>query len=334
MVDVATVPTLTEADQWIETVPELQNGWRPTGGAVNPATDGGLLNWPLQVLTARSRYLYERWREQQPSSDEILVTVGPGGNYATMNAALVDLSRRQIGLGSSLARIRLLAGFVLAEQIIISGLNLGWIVIEAVDPVVTISRAALTRQFGTGYPAFAATQGGFLPQIFARFVMDGSGVANHRHGIAVAIGASGFVGPGCGVVNAGGNGAIVHGATLFAQEADFGGAAVSGINAVRGGIVEFYKGKAKGCGLSGIETINGAWVFAPQADVSGSPGLVGVRATGMGGIDITGGNARCLATDGGSDIWVDKGGTICAIGATGGTGLTPNTLTANGVIYK
>ena len=334
MVDVTTVPSLPLNDEWPETIPALQNGWRPTGGPVNPAADEGLLNWPLLHLGHRTEWLYNRHMEQQPSTEEVVVTVGDGGDYATINQALFSLAKKKLGLAQTTAKVQLLSGFVMSEQVIISAVNLGWITIEAADATVAIQRSAITEPLGVNFPAFGALNGAFLPRIGVRFVMDASGSAAKRCGICIAVGATCYVLPDCGVLNAGEVGALVHSATLFAQEADFSGAGEYGIYALRGGVVEFYQGKAMNTGHVGIQTVNGAWIAAVGADVSGCA-AIGAGATGLGGIDISGGNARIRAgRDEGRDLWVLQGGTIVAISTIGGSGIAPNTLTVNGIVYK
>ena len=64
MVDLLNVNALPEAGDWPETVPQLENGWYPTGGVVDPANDEGLLNWPNRELARRSlhnRGIYKGW---------------------------------------------------------------------------------------------------------------------------------------------------------------------------------------------------------------------------------------------------------------------------------
>ncbi len=60
MVDLLNVNALPEAGDWPETVPQLENGWYPTGGVVDPANDEGLLNWPNRELAIRTRILRDR----------------------------------------------------------------------------------------------------------------------------------------------------------------------------------------------------------------------------------------------------------------------------------
>ena len=185
MVDTTNVIRLPETGAW-EGVPRLENGWRPTGGAVNPGADEGLLNWPLQVLAARDRVLKDRVDLLSQRAD-VEVTVGAGGQFATINEALAHLSERRPGYvsGGFQARVRLRPGFVMREQVAVSGVNLGWIRLVSSDAEVQIDRSYLTANIGGRYPAFSARSGGQLPVIDTLFSMMSTGAAAGRDGIFV-----------------------------------------------------------------------------------------------------------------------------------------------------
>jgi len=57
MVNLATLNYLPELQQWEAQIPRLEDGWWPTGGAVNPAADGGLMNWQAGLLANRTAFL-------------------------------------------------------------------------------------------------------------------------------------------------------------------------------------------------------------------------------------------------------------------------------------
>jgi hypothetical protein len=48
---------IDEVEEWKATIPALQDGWQPNGGPVDPANNGGLLNWPLLHLASRTLWL-------------------------------------------------------------------------------------------------------------------------------------------------------------------------------------------------------------------------------------------------------------------------------------
>jgi hypothetical protein len=79
MVDVLSVINLPETDGW-ESVPRLEDGWWPTGGAVNPPADGGLMNWQAQRLAGRTKFL----RDQMDGAGLGVATVAAINNLDTL----------------------------------------------------------------------------------------------------------------------------------------------------------------------------------------------------------------------------------------------------------
>jgi hypothetical protein len=57
MVNLATLNYLPELQQYEAQIPRLEDGWWPTGGAVNPGADGGLMNWQASLLANRTAFL-------------------------------------------------------------------------------------------------------------------------------------------------------------------------------------------------------------------------------------------------------------------------------------
>lgn len=337
MVDVAAVKYLPEDGGWGDGIPRIENGWRPTGGAVAPAADGGIANWQAQVLGVRAKILKDRV-DLLSLRAAVEVTVGAGGQFATINEALAYLSERRPAYinGGFTATIRLLGGFVMREQVIVSGVNLGWIRIASADAEVQIDRAHLVTDSGDGfYPAFCARGGGFLPSIGALFTMMATGAATNRDGLVVYGGGGATVLGGGGVKSAGRHGAYAYqGGTIAANGANFSAAGDTGVVAHGGTRVTFNNGVARGCVQTGISAAHAGTVHASGADAS-LCGVAGVRATQGASVSFLGGNARKSAgSDAATDISVLLGGIIAAGDATGGTNVTPNTVTANGIIFK
>lgn len=335
MVDVASVPGIGEADVWVDKVPELQNGWRPTGGPPNPVADEGLLNWPIQALTWRTRHLYNRELERRLDVS-IELTVGPGGQHATLGAALEVLSLMQPRLRaqSVIGTVRLLAGFDLAEQVIVRGLNLGWVRIIADQPTVIIRRGALTIAIDGSYPAFAAIHGGVLPQIAALFVMSTEGTATGRCGLLAYMGGNAQVTPGAGIQNAGGYGLIAsQGGVVIALGADFRNAGSDAVRATASGSASVISAILTGAGGAGVFCHKGATVDCQDAILSGAASN-GIYCALAGRVNAHNANCRRGASDSSADIAVAQGGTIVATGTTGGTSIATNTTTPSGVIYK
>ena len=141
-------------------------------GSSDPDTDGGV-NWELAPTLAQS---------------DITVTVGTGGDYPTINAAREYLSKLQPVYDSAgiTATINLLSGFTMAEQVLVRGLDMGWVTITGADAETTITNTALTTDFTTAdygfssYPAFGVSKGGVLPRIDQLFRFDVANVGGNK----------------------------------------------------------------------------------------------------------------------------------------------------------
>ena len=180
-------------------------------------------------------------------SADITVTVGSGGDYATINAALAALVKRKPLYDNSgiTATINLLAGFVMAEQVLVYGLDLGWITIVGADTETVITHTALTTDFTASdygfnaYPAFGVSRGGVLPRVGQLFRFNLSGVGGSKHGVmAIGAGSSADVLVGCGVKDAGTYGIYANqGSTINAESANASGAGNYGIFASQGSTI-------------------------------------------------------------------------------------------------
>lgn len=336
MVDEVSVPRFVETDTWPPSVPMLQNGWRGTGGPVDVPADQGLLNWPLQELTRRTHWLYTRHLERALDAS-ITLTVGPGGDHGTINAALRRLSVMTPRLQEApiVATVRLLPGFEMAEQVFVRGINLAWVEIVSDNPVVLIRRSALTRSFGDLVPAFFASAGGVLPTLAALFSMTTDGVATGRTGVAVTQGGSAVVAAGCGVQAAGAYGVVAElGGFVSAEAADFRNSGGDAVRASRGGTIGVRAANLSGAASAGVVSHRASTVDCQDADITGAA-LYGITAQRGGRINAYGAQCRrTVGTDGSSDIHVITGGVIAASAAVGGTSIAINTITANGIIMR
>lgn len=345
MVDIPSVPTFAETDEWPAGVHMLQNGWRPTGGPVNPGEDEGLLNWPLQELVRRTRYLRARHDERRLTAS-INLTVGAGGDYATLNEACdrLSLMSPRAGADTITGTITLLAGYQMSEQLIIRGANLGWIKIVATDPTVLIRRASLVRSvtlYEAGeaallrYPAFAAMGGAALPEIGALFSMTAEGDGTGRCGLFLNDGGRAVVSQGGGIDNASGEAALVaSGSVLSCEAANFRNCASIGILATRNSLVAARMVNVSGAqGSAGVVSRRSSSVDMEEANASGCL-TRGVWAHSGGRINAYLANCRRGASDSSADISVLSGGIIAASSAIGGTSITVNTTTASGIIFR
>ena len=154
-------------------------------------------------------------------STNITVDVGTGQTYTTINQALEYLSGfypmyKKEGVT---ATINLKAGFVMDEQVLVSGIDLGWITIVGEDAETIITHTALTTAFnGTNYPAFGVDKGGTSPVIGQLFRFNVEKAGGNKHGLMTfGAGSSADVLPGKGFIGAGYCGMYaVHSSTINA----------------------------------------------------------------------------------------------------------------------
>ena len=294
---------------------------------------------PLRVAQAIDKRLNDR-----VLGSPITITVGLGGDVATIGEALARLSPivPAISAGAIVATVRLLAGFQMAEQVFVRGINMGWVRIISDEPSIPIRRAFLSiaatvHEAGGSivkYPAFCGLGGGVLPAIATKFVMTAEGASVDRVGIMLADASSAVVESGCGVESSGYEGALVMtGGVLSADGASFKGAAGIGVTATRNALASMRQADLSNCGSYGIICRRGAAADAEEAIVTGA-GVRGVWVQSSGRLNINGANCRRGVSDAATDIAVTAGGLISAVGATGGTSITPNTVTASGIIHK
>ncbi|OQY25511.1 MAG: hypothetical protein B6244_14945 [Candidatus Cloacimonetes bacterium 4572_55] len=261
------------------------------------------------------------------------VTVGSGGGYATINDALAYLSKYApvYKAAGVTATINLLTGFVMAEQVLVRGLDLGWITITGVDAETTITHTALTTDFSSAdygfeaYPAFGVSRSGVLPRIGQMFRFSTAGVGGNKHGImAVGAGSNTDVLSGCGVADAGTHGIYAYrGSTINAEAADASGAGTSMLKLlmlaelIRMGYMPtvvpqsmlklLMLAELVRMGYMRIYAYRGSTINAEAADASGA-GTYGILAS--------------------------HGSTINAIAAAGTLSQTKNTVTSGGIIFQ
>ena len=282
----------------------------------DPLTGSLTRSW-TGIVGMNSLPQFQSGSSESLQAADILVTVGAGGDYPTIKAALEYLSKLQpvYDFAGITATINLLSGFVMAEQVLVRGLDLGWITITGADAETTITNTALTTDFTTAdygsnsYPAFGVSKGGVLPRINKLFRFDVANVRGSKHGImAVGAGSSADVLAGAGVNDAGSFGIIAdNGSTINAEEANASGAGSFGIAASRSSTINAHAADASGAGTYGIYAYNGSTINAEGADASGAETF---------GISVT------------------RGSTVNAEGATGALSQARNTVTGNGIIFK
>ena len=263
--------------------------------------------------------------------ENVKVTVGAGGDFPTINAAVLYLSRFTPDLGVT-AEVELMSGFVMEEQLFVEGLDLGWITITGVDAETVINEPSLTRVLVDDHkPAFGVICG-TLPTIGQLFIFSSKGSpGDNRSGVMAHSVGRATVLPGCGVKNAGANGIYAYsGSTINANGADASSAGANGISAQRGSTINANGADASGAGTNGIYAYSGSTVNAQDALVSGA-GNLGIHASSRSTVTAAGADASGAAYAG---IQVSSGSIINAAGATGTLLQAKNTVTAQGIIFQ
>lgn len=198
--------------------------------------------------------------------ENVKVTVGAGGDFPTINAAVLYLSRFTPDHGVT-AEVELQSGFVMMEQLFVEGLVLGWITITGVDAETVINEPSLTRSlFANIKPAFGVMRG-TLPTIGQLFSFSSKGsVGDLRSGVLAQVSGNAYILEGCGVKNAGYNGIHAGNAsTISAKGAIASGAGSSGVAAYGSSRVYVAGVDASGAGNYGIAVGEGSIISADGA---------------------------------------------------------------------
>ena len=228
------------------------------------------------------------------NSTNITVNVGAGQTYTTINQALEYLSGfypmyKQSGVT---ATINLKAGFVMEEQVLVSGIDLGWITIVGEDAETIITHTVLTTKFNGDYPVFGVDKGGTSPIIGQLFRFNVEKVGGNKHGLmAHGAGSSAEVLSGKGFIGAGTNGIYaVKGSTINADSANVSNAKTFGIYAADGSTISADRANASNVGTYGIYAEGASTIDATGANASNA-GFGGIKAGGASIINANGANA-------------------------------------------
>ena len=270
------------------------------------------------------------------------INVGDGQTYTTINQALEYLSGfypmyKKEGVT---ATINLKAGFVMAEQVLVSGIDLGWITIVGEDAETIITHTALTTIFNGSYPAFGVDNGGTSPVIGQLFRFNVEKVGGNKHGLkAINAGSSANVLPNKGFIGAGTHGIYaVNASTINANGANCSNAGTHGIAALNASTINANGANCSNAGTYGIYALDGSTINAQGANCSnaGTYGIYALNASTINALSAIVQNQ----TSGTARVTVQSGSTINArgINTTGGTvpvfSQAVNTLTQSGIIYN
>lgn len=277
-------------------------------------------------------------------STNLTVNVGTGQTYTTINQALEYLSGfypmyKQSGVT---ATINLKAGFVMAEQVLVNGIDLGWITIVGEDEETIITHTALTTAFNgtTHFPVFGVDKGGTSPVIGQLFRFNVEKVGGGKHGLMTyGTGSSAYVLSGKGFIGAGLYGIVANNnSTIDANGANFSNAGRYGIYASEASTVNAEYSNCSNAGRYGIFASKASTVNAAIANCSNA-GEIGIHARHGSMVNANGAIIQDQTT-GTARVNVLHGSHILAteIDTTGGTvpvfSQAVNTLTSSGIIYQ
>lgn len=211
----------------------------------------------INVARGGAQTLGERLDDMTQTVD-VALTVGEAGDFATLNDALSYLSYKTVKHKKETLKIeiKLLSGFVLREQILVDGQNLGHIKIISDDATVKIENVGFTQNiklpaYGsyveTNLTAvFGANNYGVLPAIGCLFDMTGStGISGV---FVVANGGRVKIEKDCGCINAKGGVLLAYqNGSIEAMGAAASRSTGSAIQAFRDATVLFGGGDASYC---------------------------------------------------------------------------------------
>jgi len=269
-----------------------------------------------------------------PLATSASITVGGGGDYTTLNDALEFASLyhpQYTATGVNLA-VNLLAGFVLAEQILLDAVDLSFVTITGADAETVVTRSALLTAFEGVFPLIGVRNGAKAPRINQLFNMDTSGTGASRTGIYVTgAGSSITLDAGAGVKTAGGDGIVVEKcATALIYNTNFDDANNSGVFARSGAVVEAGLITAQGAGFAGVRAEQGATVNANNCNTTNS-GSYGFLLQHGGRIVLS---SATWSSGTGTGCTITSGSIATATSFTGTLSKAANALTANGIIFQ
>ena len=268
----------------------------------------------------------------------ITVNVGAGQTYTTINQALEYLSGfypiyKKSGVT---ATINLKAGFVMAEQVLVSGIDLGWITIVGEDAETIITHTALTTAFNGHYPAFGVDKGGTSPVIGQLFRFNVEKVGGSKHGLMTyGAGSSADVLSGKGFIGAGTHGILATIASIVsAHGANCSNAGNVGMYADNSSTISAHGANCSNAGTSGIAANNSSTISAHGANCSnaGTNGIIANNSSTINAVYADCINARVYG------ILADTNSTINAVYANcsnaGTNGIIANNSSTISVNYS
>ena len=246
-------------------------------------------------------------------SADASLTVGIGERHETLNSLMTELENITSTNKSSMV-VTLKAGFIMSEQVLLYGTNLGWIQINSIDAEVVVPRSAMILSLGSvddSIPVFGGI-GSTLPVINVMFRMDTSGSAIARQDGLFVENGNAIILPGGGFQDFTEVGIYANsGSDITAESTNCSGSGVYGYFAFKTSSINCQSGIADNCAQYGLyinrssqasanlAQFNNAGVNAVRvirgSTLSWEDG-VGTGATGE-GIFVLNSIAQCLRAD-------------------------------------
>lgn len=215
--------------------------------------------------------------------ENIVVRVGVGEKYITINEAISFLSRKKLKYDNSgfNAEILLKSGFVITEQIYVKDIDLGFITISSEDEIVKCDASSFVTNLNeepygdSGYPLTSASLftgygNAVMPtiNILVDFEKTHSTQSN-TNGLTLVYGAIGRIARDKGFINSGGGGvSILEGSRLYATDTIIKNSTNNNISCFRGSYILFRAGIATGSGEYGAYLDNACIMDCISANFS------------------------------------------------------------------
>ena len=306
------------------------------------------------------------------SNADRTVTVGSGGDFTTLNAALEYLSRTVPAYmsGGFTASIEILSGTTLSEQLHITGVNLGWVrIVSESDATVSIDLSGLGADYfvkcdnNAISPVFdfSGTETGAAPGANLFEADNGATLTFNDRGtsgnLVWSASQSSFLRAQngsrvtCRRIDADNSILAYSGAYVDAEHCNLNGGAFFAQDFAR---LNASHTDVANVSLSGWEASSFATIYCELSSLSGTKPLYGVRASSGSEIRFSGNISGCgtngaqctngakitlgggdVNLSGGDDLFVSRGGIISVSSGTNysTSNVAVNALSANGIIF-
>lgn len=213
------------------------------------------------------------WLHLNILSKSKTVTVGAGGDFPAL-ADAISYAQGLIVLGNARLEINFLQGYILRDQTLLDGVDLGFVDITS-SRTIYILPSYITRSLEPGCkPVFGAKNGGVLPVIKAKFQFP-SHTDTAKHGVAVLSGAKAVIGTGGGFISAPGASLYADGigSEIVAADGYDASGSHNAIHAQNGAKVWADQSNLNGTKENGVYASDGSTVSIKQATISSIDGI-------------------------------------------------------------